>query len=162
MDGASGVADLLKYGALGLAAACVLVLGFTVRSFYELLKDPNTTVERIGAARWIIYSQLTVFVLFGCGALYLSWVEFKGKRVAQLVIDPWEMNVAADARPVVRLCDTTYQGGRIIKVTCAAGAEANADVDFRPYIEFVKKQAVADAIQARQTLEPPRVDDSGV
>lgn len=162
MESVGGFAEFLKYGALGLALACVIVLGFTVRSFYELVKDPNTTVERIAAARWIIYSQLAVFLLFGGGAVYLTTVELAQKRVAQVVIDPWGMQVSADALPVVRVCNTTYQGSRIIKVKCKTEGDSDAEINFQPYIDYVKKQAVADAIQTRQVLLPPTVDDSGV
>ncbi len=157
MDMASG-ADVLKYGALGLAFACIVVFGITVRSMIDMPAD------RAAAARTVLLASLAAFLVFGIGSLGLAYFDLRGNqaRVAQIVVDPWieanDAELQSVDRPTIRVCNASYQGNRIIKVRCPPGADTDVSIDFTPYIKY----ALRNAIQTRQTLVKPQVDDSGI
>ncbi len=157
--------DVLKYGPLGLALACVLAFTLTLRGFNALVSDPNASAEKFQSAQRLNYGAMAVFSVVGLVGLWLTWVEFNGNqiRVAQIVVDPWaETDIPNAQRPIIHVCNTSYQGGRVIKIACKSGEDKDVDIDYRPYIEHVRQQAVEQAIQTRQGLVRPSVDEPAI
>ncbi len=150
--------QFLNYGGLGLLAiACLVVLGYNVWSLNALIAKAQP--QRITAARPLLLAQMGISLvgLFAVGfaAVYLDGVEKNDRkvRIAQVIIDPWDMTLDEKMRPEVKIVGEGTVD-RMIEVMCKPEQSAKVMINLTRFIDH----RIEERVRMNRVLIPIAAD----
>lgn len=148
--------QFLNYGGLGLLAIlCLVVLGYNAWSLNALVAKADP--RRISAARPLLLGQMALSLVgllaVGGGGIYLDWMktEDSKKRMAQILVDPWEDGLEVRHRPIIRIGGKEPGQARPIQVLCSSGEMPTVQIDVERYV----KHRIQNSLMAQSLLAPP-------
>jgi hypothetical protein len=162
----------LRYGGLGLAALiCVAVLVLQARSLHSLIRDPQSSDERIKLAQPLLQKQMFYSMVgllaLGGGALALAYVESRQKHCARITIEPGDSveKLAENQEGLARIRidrEIFDNKGSSIELLTEPGKERYVHIDIMPYVKFKlqeagKLQAATIPLEESKGLSEPEI-----
>lgn len=150
------LSQFLNYGGLGLLAIlCLVVLGYNAWNLNNLIA--TAPPERVTAARplllWQMALSLVGLLMVGAGGIYLERVkaEDNKKRIAQVILDPWDDDLDIKYRPLIEVGGKRPDKIRPIEVLCTSNEFPIVRINVERYV----RHRIESSLMAQNLLLPP-------